>query len=328
MPRKKDHGSAVASSPLFALSPEIRIMIYRYVLVDSTSHSALDIHPDLYKRRKAGPKPCPYGCGKLLNFKSFRCVHNHPTIPGPIETYGPRCYSTPHISTSLLRTCRAIHDEAIPFLYRDNKFHFSDLSTALEFRWTSDARQSGWVKEIALDVAKDLFRGSLKGNPGGWKWQFAEDFPHLKRLIVALGGPATLMCTSDLRRLCTNFSKSVTGLDWLHVIGLNDLGMVPYLEPMVIKSGATDNGKKKDETSIPIQTNITEFQLARGWKNVTIWQGEDQSPPPYVPRPGDDFGPWQYHLYPRQLSNDEFSYTQGCSNFGFARTCFKYRMQQ
>ena len=83
------------------LPPEIRLRIYRYVLVS------------IYYINQPSER---IGMARL---------HQR-----SLGTYCP----IPDISATILRTCRAIYDEALPVLYGGNQFNFSTVKDIVDFK--------------------------------------------------------------------------------------------------------------------------------------------------------------------------------------------------
>ncbi|MCJ1465645.1 hypothetical protein MMC07_004264 [Pseudocyphellaria aurata] len=88
-----------ATSLLFALPPEVRMTIYKYLLIS--------------------PRPL--------------CYLENREIDGPILFSVPFGLK-PDIDATLLRTCQAIYREALPILYQSNTFSFDDPSDIIHFR--------------------------------------------------------------------------------------------------------------------------------------------------------------------------------------------------
>ncbi|PYH82121.1 hypothetical protein BO82DRAFT_374228 [Aspergillus uvarum CBS 121591] len=69
-------------------------------------------------------------------------AHTHPSLPAHLST-------TP---ASLLRTCRAIYNEAAPHLYRDATFDVDDLSTWIAFTDQVNPASLGEVRTLSVQV--------------------------------------------------------------------------------------------------------------------------------------------------------------------------------
>ncbi|KAL8688728.1 MAG: hypothetical protein Q9224_004812 [Gallowayella concinna] len=102
---------------------------------------------------------------------------------------------------------------------------------------------SARVEEITLELSDSDARAkaiglweqylSGSGSSLGLKsWALSEEFPHLKRLTIVLADRCLLYDNIRLRRLCDTFGQNLRGLDWVHIVGLNNENVVPLLRPM------------------------------------------------------------------------------------------------
>ncbi len=328
MPRRKVRPppeDAVASSPLFKLSPEVRNMIYTNILVDSDSHHAIFIPTDYFKRRRVEPAFQCEICRQC--FSHSRQLVHHQSVYGKGEPCKPPTHKLPTFSTTLLRSCRLINTEAAPLLYCANAFYFNDPHTLHQFRWktASYSKLITWVEEITVELSngnsgrKDsvLWQNYLSGSqPKTRTWRLSNDFPQLKRLTVVLTTNCLLYPPPRLRELCDIFGQNLTGLDWVHVIGLNDLDVVSFLKPMVCKTESPQSKEAQDNPLLAqlktVQTHTTEYECASGWKNVTLWRGSYESRPPFVPSPTAGMERERKHLF-RFETNGVVSYSAGSS---------------
>ncbi|KAL9626768.1 MAG: hypothetical protein Q9204_007054 [Flavoplaca sp. TL-2023a] len=161
-------------------------------------------------------------------------------------------HKLPSISTTLLRSCRLISTEAAPLLYVANVFNFNDPHTLQQFRWKTAtfSKLSAWVEEIAVELS-DFDTGTknavkwqnyLCGSGSKKKiWRLNDDFPHLKRLTLVLTGQCSLLSPPQLLQICKCFGNNLSGLDWVHVVGLNNSDIVPSLKPMVCTTIARES---------------------------------------------------------------------------------------
>ena len=270
MPRRRSLEKAVSSSPLFLLSPEIRTMIYSLLLTTS-EQIAFEEHPrrPLSYLRRMRPKDL-----------------------------------TPDLHPSILRTCRLIYQEACPLLYRGNSFYFREPETSDTFRWVTSSKYAAWVEEIGTTMDTKFCPTGWGRNIKGWlhwaknisnlnfprwieqlgllgkqRFNFRDNYPHLKRLTIAMGDGLMIASTSDLSILCELIGASIEDLDSVRIIGLNDETMIEAFELMVEKPKTSP----KDRRSV--QTHISEDQTRVGWKDVTLWWGlENGKPPQHTPK--------------------------------------------
>ncbi|KAL8953308.1 MAG: hypothetical protein Q9222_000832 [Ikaeria aurantiellina] len=263
MPRRKKAplGDAVVRSPLFQLSPEIRNFIYRLILSDSSSHYPLFIPRDHFARRKKEPA---YRCDTCHEvFKNAQRLETHLGRYRNGEPCRPPSYKIPAISTNLLRTCRLIHTEAAPLLYRANAFYFTDPRTLHNFRWRTASKLSAWVEELVIEQSARWI-GELQtkewgpylcGNdPQIKKGRLREDFPHLKRLMIVLKDLCLLYSESQMQNFCDLLVQNLDGLTWVHVVGLNDEDFISKLKPLV---------EADDNMTHPLQAQMRKEQSRR-----------------------------------------------------------------
>ncbi len=266
MPRRHPLEAAVSSSPLFILSPEIRVMIWRLLLTTSEQ---------IFFDEHAG-RPLPF-----------------------LHRTSPR-QSAQALVPSILLTCRIIHREACPLLYRGNAFYFSEPATSDSFRWGTGSEHAAWVEEIGTTMSAALLPSYYGGNEERWlkymkqkpqhsygnfpRWfaylgkrnfSFKDNYPHLKRLTITFGQGLLTARTEDLRPICELIGQNIQGLQSVHIIGLNDENMIEALTPMVERAKTSPGDNRS------VQTYITESQTRVGWKNVTLWWGPGNGKPPY-----------------------------------------------
>ncbi|KAL8801439.1 MAG: hypothetical protein Q9182_004456 [Xanthomendoza sp. 2 TL-2023] len=313
MPRKRKHpppDQAIASSPLFRLSPEVRNIVYTYVLVDSDSYHPLFIPTDFLKRRKKEPAYRCKNCRQTFNDLGQFSEHELDYRNG--ERCKPPAHTLPAISTTLLCCCRLINTEAASLLYRANTFYFDDPYTLQQFHCNTAmySELSDWLEEITLQLSDDPYAGAnamdlwqqyIIGSDLGLKSsRLSKHFPHLKRLTIILAGRCLLYETMRLQRICDAFGQNLRALDWVHIVGLNSEDVISSLKPMVCQSHSQDSKNGPDDLALAeletVQTHATEYECAPGWKNVTLWRGSHESRPPFIPNPTAGIGRERKHL--------------------------------
>ncbi|KAL8898836.1 MAG: hypothetical protein Q9192_001874 [Flavoplaca navasiana] len=228
------------------------------------------------------------------------------------ESCKPPMHQLPSVSTTLLRSCRLINTEAAPLLYVANVFYFSDPHTLQQFRWKTAtfSKLSAWVEEIAVELldiepgtkSAAMWQNYLCGSGSKKKiWRLNDDFPHLKRLTLVLTGQCSLLSPPQLLQICKCFGQNLSGLDWVHVVGLNNSDMVPSLKPIVCTTKFRDSEGTNSDLLLSelgtVQTHVSEYECASGWKNVTLWRGSPESRPPFVPSPLAGMGRERTHLF-------------------------------
>lgn len=137
------------SSPLLALPPELRNIIYSHAL------------GNMLIRASRGWDP-----------------HNDTTViaDGKMhESHASRFFSLPFV-------CRQLHDETLPYLYSDNCFPFRDLAICWA-RWIEahPKEQLGWGRSAMVEGPAMLFEMSHQGMV-----TYSETFPGLEKVLVNL----------------------------------------------------------------------------------------------------------------------------------------------
>ncbi|KAI4282216.1 MAG: hypothetical protein L6R35_005464, partial [Caloplaca aegaea] len=169
-----------------------------------------------------------YTCGRpAYSFREFcepaenrlksYCLGFRPLNPCTQERH-----RMPSIPVGLLRTCRLIRAEATPILYMRNVFHFHDALSLHRFR-RNTASEAEAVEEISLrpvddDPWSDYICGS---NPDTPDRKLRRDFPKLRRLVINLAD--RIEPPEEMEEpLYQDFARHITGLDWVHITGIDD----------------------------------------------------------------------------------------------------------
>ncbi|KAL8700428.1 MAG: hypothetical protein Q9201_005456 [Fulgogasparrea decipioides] len=122
---------------------------------------------------------------------------------------------------------------------------------------------------------------------GTGKSRLCDDFPHLRRLTIEVKDSYLQLHVHDLPTFCDTFRYNIRGLDWIHIIGLTEENDISSLRPLVCKATSRELDDDEDTATLDeletVQTHITEFECASGWKNVTLWRGSRDSRPPFIP---------------------------------------------
>ncbi|KAL8726267.1 MAG: hypothetical protein Q9166_006813 [cf. Caloplaca sp. 2 TL-2023] len=117
------------------------------------------------------------------------------------------------------------------------------------------SKLSAWVEELTIELSDCYARAknvtfwafylsgtSLKNSKSP---RLRDDFPHLKRLTIVLTDGCLLYEPSRLRELCNTFGRNVVGLDWVHIVGLNNEDVVPSLKPMAEAEHLMDHHRQR-----------------------------------------------------------------------------------
>ena len=191
-------------------------MIYKLLLIQDYGVS---IAHDAFKRMKP-PRDSNRSCictetGIFYNNNANlviqrRAIPQHIWRENHLET--PELPDLPHMNTSILRTCRLIHDEATPILYNCNSFCFSDLTTADTFYWRVGSKNACSIQEIGFSCALTC------QEPHVWK-DLSEIFPQLKRTRLRLSNPQDYWQSYDIRNQLKELARHFRGLDWFQFQG-------------------------------------------------------------------------------------------------------------
>lgn len=269
--------AAVAASPLFKLPLEIRWMIYKLLLVQDYG---LAIAQDMFERRsRRSRRPRPYSCPRCGSFfiKSANLVrHERSSYKHSIRDSDPpddpKLPDVPAIDTPILYTCRLVHDEATPILYKFNSFCFSDLRTSNDFRWSIGTENACLIEDIR-------FHGAIWDQKGPeWKL-LSEDFPQLKRMCLRVSTPWDIEYVNFMYWQLGDLARHFRGLDWVHLLGPSALEGVEFLTPMIHRDSETGNRHVQKYGSVLPPDGMEEDEyLKQG--HATIWWGRDGEQPP------------------------------------------------
>ena len=195
----------------------------------------------------------------------------------------PKLPDLPNITTPILYTCRLVHDEATPIIYRFNSFCFSDLKTSNAFRRGIGTEYACLIQEIRFHCAL------TSQKPHKWE-SLIEHFPQLKRMCLRLNTrldwhqshlidwhqPHLIdwyqpqLIDSQLQELARHFR----GLDWVHLLGPTALRFLEFLTPMVQRDSETGvmHVQKDGLVLSPCGSPYDGF-LKQG--HATAWWGRD-----------------------------------------------------
>jgi len=318
--------ASVASSHFFRLPFELRTLIYKLVL---HSPQGIFVPPEYFKRKRTSRHLIPATpfawtcrfCGLSLDVRSrirfhiaYDCRQTFSSNSWLLTRFGPKGHRGPGLSPALLRTCRLIHLEALPILYRSNSLRFEDAAALSAFRWGTDTEQAGFVRNInitlTLGCAEKAPYRMTNLNP--WlrymtrvEHGLAKDFPHLKGVTLTLGRGLALADAKTVRNHLDTFMKYMYRLDWIQLIGLNDVELLGHLKP-ILERHDEPNGKKE------VQVKTSNYENFIGWTNASLWWDlPGKVAPCEIPAFAGDRR-HRYRLY-RYQDGDDVSYTAGCS---------------
>ncbi|KAL8644017.1 MAG: hypothetical protein Q9210_007460 [Variospora velana] len=191
----------------------------------------------------------------------------------------------PSIPVELLRTCRLIRAEATSILYMRNVFHFNDALSLHRFR-RDTASEAEAVEEISLrpvdnDPWSDYICGSDPDTPDR---KLRRDFPQLRRLVINLAD--RIEPPEEMEEpLYKDFARHITGLDWVHITGIDD-DPSSRLKSMICRTPSSEdseNPASSEVENVQVDTRITRTPRIT-WKHITMWRGSPGSCPPHALR--------------------------------------------
>ena len=249
-------------------------MIYEMLLVQD---GGMSIPSDVFarrhhKRKDSVPYECSTcglvflsrdGCEKHLKYRHRRWSSQALALSEPL---------LPHVSTSLLQTCRIIRLEASPILYSKNSFHFCDSATASNFRFAIDRTQAGAIQELGIKFGHQMinFRSWQTYLTKGPLLSLSQDFSNLRRVTIDLcfgWGPER---AEDLRSMSNRFRDTSQGLDWVLVLNLRNGSydrVLDSFEPLVAKEDDPSKGKKE------VRRHVWARQQSSQGKDALLWWG-------------------------------------------------------
>ena len=207
-------------------------MIYKLLLVQD---DGVAIAHDAFKRIKSprdSNRPCICTASGVFFTNTANLVHHTRSIPphirGTNQVKGPEPPDLPNMNTLILRTCRLIHDEATPILYKFNSFCFSDPTTAETFRWSIASKYACSIREIGFNCAITYQEPCL------WK-ELSEYFPQLKRMSLRLNW----WQNHDIDRQLEELARHFRGLDWVQIQGSGSVRYLKVLNPIIERDSET-----------------------------------------------------------------------------------------
>lgn len=319
--------NAVSESILFKLPLELRTMIYKELLIQE---GGMSIPSDSFKRLKSprqGSRPAYCDCCAAVfsNQDNLSQRHHCSTRDLISRSDNSDFPDLPTASTSILRVCRLTHVEASPILYTKNAFRFSTPAVAQDFLWKSDHTQAVSMQEIIVTLAfpssSNLWWNYITQSKAG----LAQDFPHLRRMIINLRGPFAIASTSTVRSTFQRIAENFRDLDWVHIDRLVNEGLLDHLKPMVFRSHGSQVLQRRVQSHVTgtsavdigwpcsqmVRCSTSESINYVGWKNATLWWGTSESRAPYRPIPSEPY-PYRDRLF-RLGSGDDDRYAIGSS---------------
>ncbi|KAF2250713.1 hypothetical protein BU26DRAFT_562678 [Trematosphaeria pertusa] len=189
-------------SRLMQLPLELRQMIYRAVLGDSTMHMILKRNKLGHLRCKApSALECPLGYnGRTLSRECCWGTVDSANIWSPMS--GNVDEPTDGNIIPFLQTCRQIYSESIDFLYSTNCFSFSDLDCLRYFSCTTLPARFALIQTLDIEwcmswpIYDPIAQALLLSNPAlypphdeaTWEetWRIIADMPNLKFIRASL----------------------------------------------------------------------------------------------------------------------------------------------
>ena len=270
----------MAASPLFDLPLEIRWMIYKLLLIQDYG---LAIAHDVFKRitRRDSNRPCSCSlCGGFftnhMNLTRHARSSPHHFNRDLTNQDDPKLPDLPNLNTSILYTCRLVHDEAAPILYKLNRFYFSDLKAADAFHRGIGTKYASSIQEIRFNCSIAYQKPQL------WK-QLSENFLHVKRMSLRLTTPLDWLQADGIKRQLEELIRHFRELDWVHLPGPNTGRWLKILTPVVERDSQIGVMRVQKHVAFtsPYHTSFNDY-LVKG--DATVWWGRDGEQAPEATR--------------------------------------------
>ena len=246
-------------------------MIYKLLLIQD---NGLAIAQDVFKQRSRRDSNRPCNCTSCGSFFTNHANLMRHVRSNPIHFFRRmrsqedlKLPDLPNMNTSILYTCRLVHDEATPILYKFNSFCFSDL-------WASKSFRCGIGTEYACLIQEIRFHCALTyQKPQRWKL-LSEHFPQLKRICLRLSTPMDWHQLDLIDWQLQELARHFRGLDWVHLLGPTALRCVEFVTPMIQRDSETGvmHVQKQGLVISPYGINFNEY-LKQG--HATVWWGRD-----------------------------------------------------
>lgn len=137
------------------------------------------------------------------------------------------------------------------------------------------------------------------------RFGFATDFPSLKGVTITFSRGLAVADAGTMKSHLNTFMKYMYRLDWIQLIGLNDVGLLGHLKPILKSSEQPDSQKV-------LRTQTSKYDTCVGWTNASIWWGmPDSKSPCEIPSFNGD--PCQRWCLYRYQDGVKVSYTAGGS---------------
>ena len=247
-------------------------MIYEMLLIQDGGMSVpCDVFARRHHKRKDSvPYECDY-CG-LVFLSRDGCEKHIANRRGHMSAVA-RALSKPllpHVSTSLLQTCRIIRLEASPILYSKNSFHFSDSATASNFRWATGSAQAGAIQELGIRFGYGINFRSWKTYLTKGPFGLGQDFSNLRRMTIDLFFRWWPESAETLRSMSNRFRDTSQGLEWVLVLKLRNEDyntVLDSFEPLVAKEDDPSKSKKE------VRRHVWGYRNTSLCKDALLWWG-------------------------------------------------------
>ena len=261
MPRRRcPLERAVAQSPLFRLPVEIRLIVYKQLLV---SRGPITISYSTRRRR-----------WQTERLRYFACKHQYHLLK-------------PKLATSILFTCRLLYHESSLVLYHWNTIHFETPESATAYRWCTDSKRAAIVPDISICICMGPFHAEWQKYISGASpssTSLVKDFIHLKRLTIRLRRGIDYW--NSMSHLQATFSRTFRNLEWVRLLGVGRGSDVAIFMPLVDQGTAeSDQTQAKD---VQVEVIKWKHEMLRKWMLATLWWGSISDPSPYRIHPLDN----------------------------------------
>ena len=260
MPPRRPLERAVAQSPLFRLPIEIRLVLYKQLLV---SRGPITISHTKQRRHWQNEQ-----------LRYFTCKHQYN-------------HSKPKLATSFLFTCRLLYQESSPVLYHCNTIHFDTPQSAMAFRWCADSTRAAFVPDISICICMGPYHCEWQNyisEASRVSTSLGTDFVHVKRLTIRLRRGIQFWYT--MSHLQKSFNQSFRNLEWVRLLGVVRGSDISMFMPLV-DQGTFENVQTQVK-NVQVEIIKWKHEMLRGWELVTLWWGSSSDQSPYRIHPIDD----------------------------------------
>ena len=232
--------------PLFKLPPEIRIMIYRLVVVTGERLSVRDMHRDEFKKsqengtyQSRSTYLAPDHECMSRTYTSDSCLQTDPGsaptkttyTPGALDSIDTRLISMLRMTTSMLALDKQSRDEVACIFYGSNSFHFTTMSLLVPFMKDRPAETRRYIHNLFLTLIIDEQSWSAVfaeyGKPAIWNTAFSSvlkmSHVNIRKMCIRIEDYVGLDFRGDFHSRSMLWLRKLSKFDNLEKLGLQYL---------------------------------------------------------------------------------------------------------